>query len=182
MWRNKRAQEFWSDRRQQVATRLRERLAILGVLGGMALVAVYFGSKAPAASALSTQQRLESADPQLGVTSKILSENHPAASTAIAQIPTLPPTTLPPAVFPTNQTPTVSVPPLQPLPNPTPTPVITSQPLKPSTESASPALSNSPVIEFGQPLPKTTREFPLPIPQSALPALELSTAVSFKLV
>lgn len=73
---------------------------------------------------------------------------------AIAQIPTLPPTLLPPTIFPTNQTPTVNVPPLQPIPTSTPTPNTTSQPRERVLERTS---STSPqVIEFGQPLPKTT--------------------------
>jgi hypothetical protein len=76
-----------------------------------------------------------------------------------ATVPTLetPPAVLPPTVFSTNQTPTVSVPPLQPLPTQTPTPVTTSQPLERLPESGSPAIISSPVIEFGQPLPKTNQ-------------------------
>jgi hypothetical protein len=73
---------------------------------------------------------------------------------AIAQIPTLPPTLLPPTIFPTNQTPTVNVPPLQPIPTSTPTPSTTFQPPERVLERASP--TSPQVIEFGQPLPKTT--------------------------
>jgi hypothetical protein len=93
------------------------------------------------------------------------------ARSAIAQIPTIPPTTptmLPPAFFPPNQTPAVSVPPLQPLSTQAPIPVQTPQPLVRPAESTSAEFSTSPVIEFGQPLPRTTPDS-VPIPQSALP-------------
>jgi hypothetical protein len=58
---------------------------------------------------------------------------------------TIPPVTLPPTVFPTNQPPAVRVPSLQRTP-------------EPSVESVPPDWSSSPVIEFGQSLPKTTRK------------------------
>jgi hypothetical protein len=83
--------------------------------------------------------------------------NRPEASIAREPAPAMPPTTLPPAIFPTNQTPTIRVPSLRSIPAPTPTPVTTSQPLERPTERVSPAPSSPPVIEFGQPLPKTTR-------------------------
>lgn len=86
--------------------------------------------------------------------------NPPAASTR--SVPTLsaPPATLPPPIFPTDGTPSVSVPALQSFPTPT-QPVTTSQPLEPESDSASPPTSSPPVIEFGQPLPKTTSAVPI---------------------
>ncbi|MBD0364145.1 MAG: hypothetical protein ICV55_15450 [Coleofasciculus sp. C3-bin4] len=83
--------------------------------------------------------------------------NRPEASIASEPAPAMPPTTLPPAIFPTNQTPTIRVPSLRSIPAPTPTPVTTSQPLERPAERVSPAPTSPPVIEFGQPLPKTTR-------------------------
>lgn len=86
--------------------------------------------------------------------------NPPAASTR--SVPTLsaPPATLPPPIFPTDGTPAVSVPALQSFPTPT-QPVTTSQPLEPESDSESPPANSLPVIEFGQPLPKTTSAVPL---------------------
>ncbi len=62
---------------------------------------------------------------------------------------------LPPANLPNPQTPGVSVPSLP----QTPTPAATSQTVELPTETESP-LGTFPVIEFGQPLPKTTYERP----------------------
>lgn len=70
-----------------------------------------------------------------------------------ATAPTSP--TLPPPLFPNTQTPTVSVPPLQPISTQTPTSATTSQSVEPLSESLSPSVSSSPVIEFGQPLPQS---------------------------
>ncbi len=82
--------------------------------------------------------------------------NPPKTLTPTAPTPAMPPAVSPSADVPTNQTPSVNIPTLQPTPAETPTPVTTSQPLKQPTESMSPNLSSPPVIEFGQPLPKTT--------------------------
>lgn len=86
-----------------------------------------------------------------------------------------PPLTLPPAVFPTNQAPAVSVPPLQPTaPATPPAPATPTQP----PASVSPAPSASAVIEFGQPLPKTTTSVePVTPPQSTVPTLEPAATV-----
>lgn len=62
---------------------------------------------------------------------------------------------LPPPLFPSTQTPTVSVPPLQSIFTQTPTPATTSQSVEPLSENLSPPVSSSPIIEFGQPLPKS---------------------------
>jgi hypothetical protein len=85
--------------------------------------------------------------------------NPPAAPTR--SVPTLsaPPATLPPPIFPSDGNPAVSVPARQSFPTPT-QPVTTSQPLEPESDIESPA-SSPPVIEFGQPLPKTTSALPL---------------------
>jgi hypothetical protein len=85
--------------------------------------------------------------------------NPPAPSTR--SVPTLsaPPGTLPPTIFPTDQAPAVSVPSLQSLPSQT-LPVTTSEPIEAQPESESPTPSSPPVIEFGQPLPKTTSTAP----------------------
>ncbi len=148
---------FWSDGRQPIA----QRLGSLSFIGAMMIVAIYWASEAVA-----------TADPQQGITSNVLPVNRPEAIRAIAQIPTISPSTLPPAVFPTNQTPAVSVPPLQSLPSQTLPPATIPQPSDRPSESVSPLPSTSPVIEFGQPLPKTTPENPLSLPQSTLPVLE----------
>ena len=68
--------------------------------------------------------------------------------------PETPPATLPLPPFPTNRTPDVRVPPLEPISTETLTPAPTSQPVEPPAKKLSPALRSSPVIEFGQPLPK----------------------------
>jgi hypothetical protein len=173
MWQDKLAQEFWNSGRRQVAALPRyQRLGTLSFIGVVMIVAISSVSKAPAVAALLTDT-LPPANLPANQTSvvNVPLVNRPEASTAIAQTWTMPPATLPPAVFPTNQTPTVSVPPLQPIPTQTPTPVTTSQPLERASESVSPALSSSPVIEFGQPLPKTTPAHPLPTPERTLPRL-----------
>lgn len=85
--------------------------------------------------------------------------NPPAASTR--SVPTLsaPPATLPPPIFPTDGAPAVSAPSLQSFPSPTQS-VTTSPPLEPESERESPPASSPPLIEFGQPLPKTTSAVP----------------------
>lgn len=103
--------------------------------------------------------------------------NRPEASTPVLPTTAMPPATLPPTVFSTNQTPAVSVPSLQPIPEQTPTPVTTSPPLDRQPESVSPALSSSSVVEFGQPLPKTTPAAPVLTSQSASPTLDSGAAV-----
>ncbi|HEY9670221.1 MAG TPA: hypothetical protein V6D11_02165 [Waterburya sp.] len=80
--------------------------------------------------------------------------NGSEAATPNASTPETPPATLPSSALPTDQTPAVRVPPLQPIPIETPTPITTSQPVEPPAKKVSPALGSSPVIEFGQPLPK----------------------------
>lgn len=80
--------------------------------------------------------------------------NDSEAATPNASIPETPPATLPSSALPSDQTSSVRVPPLQSSPTETPTPITTSQPVEPPAKKVSPALGSSPVIEFGQPLPK----------------------------
>lgn len=71
-------------------------------------------------------------------------------------IPSLPSSVISPATLPsTNQPPSVSVPSLESNPRRSRSSVTTSQPVEDSDESVSPPSNSSPVIEFGQPLPKT---------------------------
>lgn len=149
-----------------------QRLATLSFLGAVMIVPISPLEKALSLTPIAANQG--------GVVDVASVNNRLEASILIAQTPTTIPATLPPAVLPTNQTPTVSVPPLQPIPSQTPTPVTTFQPLERSPERVSPAVSSSPVIEFGQPLPKTTPASPAPTPPDGLPTLGSGAALLLK--
>lgn len=173
MWRDELTKEFWSNGRRMVEAWYRyQRLGILSFLGAVMIVPISSLEKALSLTPIAANQG--------GVVDVASVNNRLEASILIAQTPTTIPATLPPAVLPANQTPTVSVPPLQPIPSQTPTPVTTFQPLERSPESVSPAVSSSPVIEFGQPLPKTTPASPAPTPPDGLPTLGSGAALLLK--
>ena len=171
MWRDELTKEFWSNGRRMVKAWYRyQRLGTLSFLGVVMIVPIFSLQKALSLTPLAANQG--------GVVD--VPSNRLEASILIAQTPTTIPATLPATVLPANQTPTVSVPPLQPTPSQTPTPVTTFQPLERSPESVSPAVSSSPVIEFGQPLPKTTPASPEPTPPDGLPTLGSGAALLLK--